>query len=45
MFADKFEGGMGTDFGYRVEVIAAEENAKIYELWIMLVLHRSLGQV
>ena len=27
VFADEFEGGVGTDFGDGVEVVAAEEDA------------------
>jgi len=32
MFADKFDGGVGADFGDWVEVVAAKENAEVNEL-------------
>ncbi len=32
IFADQFEGGGGADFGDRVEVVAAEEDAEVNEL-------------
>ena len=30
--ADEFEGGVGADFGDRVDVVAAEEDAEVDEL-------------
>ena len=32
MFADQFQGCVGTDFGNGIEVVATKKNAEIYKL-------------